>query len=89
MVFHNHATVIGDKTNFCPGQIHLSKIRLTSSSPLVHDDQHALLGFAEHDFIRSHVRGSLRHLIEFNLDAGASLAAVSQVEQVNPAAPVS
>src|SRR5262249_30917415 len=44
---------------------------------LLRDEQHSLLRFAQHDFIRGHRGLALRDLVEFNLDAGAGSSAHS------------
>ena len=57
------------------GTSHFSKIRLTTSSlPLLRDDQHALLRFAQENFVRRHAGFALRHFGEIDLDAGAAAA---------------
>ena len=62
-------------------------LELTLASRLQY--QHALLTLGEHDLVRIHPRLALRDQVQVNLDTGISREAVSQVEQVNPAAPMS
>ena len=52
---------------------HLSNMRSTSASrPRFDDEQHALLRFGEHDFVRRHAGLALRHERHVDLDAGAA-----------------
>ena len=51
--------------------------------------QHALLRFAQHDFVRSHAGLALGHQVELNLHPTPPRPPISQVEQVRPAAPMS
>jgi len=67
---------------------HLRKTRNTSSSRLFGDQQHALLRFGEHDFVRvmpvsRWARASDRFRCRY------PRLPISQVEQVSPAAPMS
>src|SRR5450432_3884194 len=42
------------------------------ANPFFYNDEHALLRFAEHDFVRRHAGFALRHFFQINLDASAA-----------------
>ena len=55
---------------------HFSKIALDFRlAPLLDDEQHPLLRFRQHDFVRRHAGLALRHVHDVDLDAGAAAGA--------------
>ena len=63
VVLDDHAAGVGDEADFRPGQVPFVENALhLGFAALLDDDQHALLRFAEHDFVGRHVRRALRHL---------------------------
>jgi len=76
--------------DFRVGQIPLFKdVHHRLLVALLHDDEHALLRFAQQRLVGRHARLALRHFREINLHARAARLAVSHVEHVSPAAPMS
>ncbi len=72
VVLHDHAAGICHYADFGPGQIPFIKNTLNLGFvSLIDDDEHSFLGFAQHDFIRSHAGGTLRNFAELDLDTGA------------------
>ena len=69
-VTNDHATRVGHHADLGPRQIPLVENRLhLGFTPLVDHDEHALLGFGEHDLVAGHVRSPLRDLVQLDLDA--------------------
>ena len=72
VMLHHHAAGVGDEADLGPGQVPLVEDAFDLLlAPLVDDDEHALLGLAEHDLVAAHVGRALRHLVQLDLDAGA------------------
>ena len=73
VVFDHHHSVVGHLAHFGPRQIPLIENPLhLFLAPLVHDDEHALLRFAQQNLVRRHVGCALRHLGQIDLDAGTA-----------------
>src|SRR5204863_9962998 len=72
VVLDDHSAGIGDEADLSPGQIpFIENLLNLLFAPAMNDDQHALLRFAEHDFVGGHVRRALGNFVQFDLDAGA------------------
>ena len=72
VILHHHTPGVGDKAYFRPWQIPLVKNPFhIFFAALVDDEKHPLLRFAEHDFVRGHVRRAPGNFAQINLDARA------------------
>ena len=73
MIQNAKLTVGGDAADFdCVEPPFLKDLEHLALAPALGDQQHALLRFAEHDFIRSHSRFALGHACEVNFNSQAA-----------------
>ena len=71
-MFDHHPAGVGDAADLRPGQVPLVKNAFDFVlAARLDDDEHALLRFAEHDFVGRHVGARCGTLVQFDLDAGA------------------
>ena len=69
----HHQAIVSHPPDLCPRQIPLFKNPLNLFlTPLVHDDKHAFLRFAQKDLVWRHIWRTLRHLGQVDLDASAA-----------------
>ena len=89
-LFDVQATVGGHLANADGVQIPFVENPLDLAfAPFLDHEQHALLRFGQHDFVRRHARLTLRHRDTSIAMPDAPTRPISHVEQVKPAAPMS
>ena len=73
VIFYHHLAGIGHKTDLRPRQIPFIEDPFhLFLAPLGHDDEHALLRFAQQHLVRCHAGAALRHLGQINLNPRAA-----------------
>ena len=73
---HAHFGIIGDVADFhCVESPLLENTEDFLLTALLRHQQHALLRFTEHDFVRRHAGLALRHAIEFDFDSDTATRA--------------
>ena len=76
MLEHAHFGIIGDMADFhCVESPLLENTEDFFLTALLRHQQHALLRFTEHDFVRRHAGLALRHAIEFDFDSNMATRA--------------
>ena len=90
VVLHAQQAVVGDSADGDGVQTPLLEdLENFVFAAFLGDEQHALLGFGEHHFVRRHAGFALRDQVEIDLDADSAAAAHFAGEEVSPAAPMS